>query len=303
MVRFGFGIDYWVNKFSLDFNRALDEISYTGWDGVELSYDNYLDYYLDNVDELRKLLELHKLEFTTFYSHLILIDKDYIEVEIDLIKRKINLIKSLGSDILQLDGGKKLGDSSQKDYKYSVENIKRICELAHSKKLKPTWHQHWGTIFDNAESFEYLMENTKDAGLYFNPDTAQLFMSGMDPLETMEKYRDRINYIHLKDIKENDFINRYLKPTEDVYNNKNMPTEKYQYLEDRFLDDGCFHINSRHKITEIARGIIEFKPIVKLIKNINFNGWVVVDQDYTEYKTIESLDVNLKNLKYLFELE
>ena len=82
-----------------------------------------------------------------------------------------------------------------------------------------------------------------------------------------------------------------------------MPTEKYQYLEDRFLDDGCFHINSRHKITEIARGIIEFKPIVKLIKNINFNGWVVVDQDYTEYKTIESLDVNLKNLKYLFELE
>ena len=306
MIRFGYAFTWnWVNDLGIYFHRALDEIALTGWSGVEMNA-GFLYYYLEHFEELKKLLKLHNLDLTTFYSHLALTDEDDFKSELNTIKSKIDLIKSSGADILLIDGGKKNPDGvSKKDYKDAVEKIKRICELAHSNGLKPTWHIHWGTMFDNEDIFEYLMKKTKKDLLYFCPDTAQLYLSGMDPLNTIKQYKDRISYIHLKDIIENNFINKYLKPEKEIdpRNNSLVPLSSagtYKYLADRYLDNGAFHINSRYRITEIARGIIDFKPIVKFIKEMNFNGWIVVDQDYTGYRNMESMDVNLKNLKYLF---
>ena len=306
MIRFGYALTWnWVNDLGIDFHRALDEIVLTGWNGVEMNA-GFLYYYLDHVEELKKLLKLHNLDLTTFYSHLSLTDEDDFKSELNTIKSKINLIKSFGADILLIDGGRKNPEGvSRKDYESAVEKIKRICELAHSNGLKPTWHIHWGTMFDREDIFEYLMKNTEKDSLYLCPDTAQLYISGMDPFKTIEEYQDRISYIHLKDIIENNFINKYLKPDKEIEprNNTLVPLSSagtYKYLEDRYLDNGAFHINSRYRITEIARGIIDFKPIVKLIKDMDYRGWIVVDQDYTGYRNMESLDVNLRNLKYLF---
>ena len=304
MIKFGYAFVWnWVNVFGIDFHKALDEIALTGWDGVECS--GFLHYYIEHIDDLKKILKLHNLEMGAFNSFLTLNDKDSFSAELGTIKGVAKMIKEMKSDILVLDGGIKRADLTQSDYKFSVENIKEICEVAHSNNIKPTWHLHWGTMWDSQENFEYLMENTKDSGLYFCPDTAQLYMIGMDPLETMEKYKERISHIHFKDAIENEFINRYLKPTSEIdpTNNALVPLSSagtYRYLEDRYLDNGAFHINSKHRVIEVARGVIDFKPIVKLIKDINFNGWIVVDQDYTGYMSMESLDVNRKNLMYLF---
>lgn len=306
MIKFGYSMTWnWVGFFGADFHKFLDEVALSGWDGIEMSND-FLGYYLDHDDELKKLLKLHQLELTTFYSHLVLIDKKSFETEINSVMRKINLIKNLGADILLLDGGKKEpGGNNEKDYILAIDNIKRICELANLNNIKPTWHLHWGTMFDNEKYFDYLMNKTEKEGLYFCPDTAQLTMCGMNPLDVMNKYKNRISYIHFKDLIENSFINRYLKATEEIDPKNNTLTPlssagEYKYLKNRYLDDGAFHINSKYRIIELARGIVDFKPIVKLIKNIGFSGWVTVDQDYTGYMSAESLDVNLRNLKYLF---
>jgi len=309
MIRYGFAMNYWLGPLGIDFHKALDEIALTEWDGIEMASD-FLNYFLSNINELKKLLKLHNLSLASFYSHLNLVDDKYFEVvELEIIKKKIKLLNKLGADILLLDGGaKEIGGNPNKRLEKAVKNIKVICDVANSNGLKATWHQHWGTLFDNRKSFEYLMDNTKDSKLYFCPDTAQLLISNIDPYNIIEKYMDRVSYIHLKDVKENVFINRYKKPTKktDSRNNSmnidgNFFFTNYRYLENSFLDDGCYYINSRYKITEIARGIIDFKPIIKLIKEKNFNGWIIVDQDYTEYKSMHSLDVNLKNLKLLFK--
>ena len=309
MIKFGYALTWnWINFLGADFHKALDEIALTGWEGIEIS-TGFMEYYLEQASELENLLKLHKLEMTTFYSHLHLIEKSHLTNDIEAVRSKLPLIKKLGSEIVLLDGGfKKPGGPSKKEYETAVENIKRICELVHSEGLKPTWHIHWGTLFDKKEIFEYLMDSTEDAGLYFCPDTAQLYMSGMDPYREMEKYKKRISYVHFKDLVENEFINRYLKPVKEVNpeNNTLYPLAtagNYKYLKDSYRDEGAFHINSKHMIIEILRGIIDFKPMVKLLKDIDYSGWVVVDQDYTGYRNKESMDVNLRNLGFLFGKE
>lgn len=158
MIKFGFEINYWISKFGVDFHRALDEIAIAGWEGVELS-TNFLNYYLDNIKELKVLLNLHNLKMTSFFSFLNLVDKDYFKTEMRIIEKKINLIKELGSDVLVIDGGKKNPKgNTENDYKFAIENIQIICDAADLNNLKPTWHQHWGTMFDSKETFEYLME-------------------------------------------------------------------------------------------------------------------------------------------------
>jgi inosose dehydratase len=304
MIKFGYAFVWnWVNPLGMDFHKALDEIALTGWDGVECS--GFLAYYLEQVEELKKILKLHGLEMATFNSFLTLNNREVFGAELASIKAVLKLISQMDRDVFVMDGGMKLKGLKESDYKYSVENIKKICQLAYKENIKPTWHLHWGTMWDSPEHFEYLMEETKDSGLYFCPDTAQIFMIGMDPLEVMKKYRDRISHIHFKDAVENEFINRYLEPTRDVDPAENalVPLASagtYRYHKDRYLDDGAFHINSRWRVIEVGRGEIDFKPIVKLIKEIGYKGWVVVDQDYTGYRSMESLDVNLNNLKYLF---
>lgn len=298
MIKFGFHEGLWAGKYNNSFNLALDEIALTGWDGLEFA-SKYLEIYLDNHWELKKLLTLHDLEMASFYTPLVLTNKN-MNCDIDTVKKKINLIKEMGSEILLLDdAGDKNIKINKEILKTALEKVKKICDLSLEQGLKPTWHQHWGSLFSSLETFEYLMESTENCGLFFCPDTAQLYMSGMDPFKIIKKYRSRISYIHFKDLKMNDPINNCLN-IKDSEKYMNVYHEKYEYLNDKYFDNGCYHINSKYKITEVLRGIIDFKPIANFIKESDYCGWIVVDQDYTEYKVIESADVNLKNLKFLF---
>jgi len=306
MIKFGYALTWnWTSDIGIDFHKALDEIAITGWDGIEMNA-GFLYYYLEHIEELKKLLKLHNLGLSSFYSHLELINDDTFKSDLHTVKSKIKLIKELGADILLIDGGWKNPEGvSDSDYKGAVEKIKRVCELAHLNGLKPTWHIHWGTMFDREDIFEYMMEETRQDNLYLCPDTAQLFLSQMDPLEVIKKYGSRISYIHFKDLDENPFINKYLKPLKEIdpKNNTLHPLSSagtYEYINDRYLDNGAFHINSKYRFVEVGRGIIDFKAIVKTVKEMNYKGWLVVDQDYTGYRNMESLDVNLKNIKYLF---
>lgn len=58
----------------------------------------------------------------------------------------------------------------------------------HSKEF---WPNEDGQIF-----FEMLRDRTN---ILFEFDTFWLFNAGLDPLEMMEKYKDRLSFIHLKD--------------------------------------------------------------------------------------------------------
>ena len=281
MIKFGFAFNIYTKRNHFDFHRGLDEMSLAGWDGLEFCHKS-LEYYLHNISELKNILNLHNLKLSTFYTPLKISEKDCFDTNSDNIKERIQLIKELGSDILLLDcaGGRK-PEYTEEDYRIATENIDKVCSLAYSNDIIPTWHQHWGSMFDTKKTFEYLMDSTKDSKLCLCPDTAQLVMSGIDPVGAIEKYKDRISYIHFKDIIENRPVNRYI---------------------DKDLEEGGYCIDSKYKITEVCRGIIEFKKVVKILRGIGYSGWVVVDQDYTEYSEIECAKINLKNLKYLFNL-
>jgi inosose dehydratase len=82
-----------------------------------------------------------------------------------------------------------------------VANIKAIADLARTKYgLPAVIHPHAGGYMEFADEIERITNDVphETAGLCL--DTGHTYYAGMDPVETLETYADRLNYIHFKDI-------------------------------------------------------------------------------------------------------
>ena len=95
---------------------------------------------------------------------------------------------------------------------------------------------------------------------YFNlgPDTAQVWMGGGDSAAMFEKYKHGIVYMHYKDIRA---YNRSLK---------------------NYMDN----------VIELGRGVIDFPALHRILKSVNYKGWITIDLDNARISPLESAKVN-----------
>lgn len=63
--------------------------------------------------------------------------------------------------------------------------------------LSPTFHHHLGTFVETPEEIERFLDSG-DVGLTL--DTGHLLLAGGDPLEALDRWGDRIDHVHLKDV-------------------------------------------------------------------------------------------------------
>jgi inosose dehydratase len=82
-------------------------------------------------------------------------------------------------------------------------------------------------------------------------------MGGGDPLRMLEKYKRRIVYIHYKDIRA---YHRGLKG---------------------YLDN----------VIELGRGILDFPAMHRILKSVNYRGWITIDLDNARISPLESAKV------------
>jgi inosose dehydratase len=61
-------------------------------------------------------------------------------------------------------------------------------------------HSHHGSLLETAEEYARMLDATADSGLMFNPDAGHIARSGMDVLACFAAHRDRIAYVHIKDV-------------------------------------------------------------------------------------------------------
>jgi len=79
-----------------------------------------------------------------------------------------------------------------------AESVSRTVELCRDRGYEPTFHHHAGTYVEAPWEIEELLRRT-DVGLCL--DTGHLLLGGGDPLRAVEAWGDRINHVHLKDVR------------------------------------------------------------------------------------------------------
>ncbi|NQY30476.1 MAG: myo-inosose-2 dehydratase [Flavobacteriaceae bacterium] len=143
---------------------------------------------------------------------------------------------------------------SEDEMKNYAKKYNTLYDFAKSKGAILTYHHHMGTIIQNENEIDMFLKYTKDeVGLSF--DTGHIYFAGGNPLDMIKKHKNRISHVHLKDVREEVKKEVLKKDTS-------------------FIDAVLAGV-----YTVPGDGIIDFSPIVDVLKEINYEGWIVVEAE------------------------
>lgn len=164
---------------------------------------------------------------------------------------------------------------SESDWQQMMKHITEISRIAQEYGVRPVIHPHAGGCIEFADEIEQL---TKDiphsiAGLCL--DTGHLYYSAMDPITWLDRYFDRIDYLHFKDINEAVF--------RDVIA--------------RELD--FFTACAEGVMCPIGKGVIDYPAVRTFLTDRNYQGWIAIEQERDPRNADSSLHDVTESLRYL----
>ena len=137
-----------------------------------------------------------------------------------------------------------------------VANIRAIAELARDRYgVRAVIHPHAGGYIEFEDELDRIAADVPAdlAGLCL--DTGHLDYSGMDPVETIRRYADRIDYIHFKDI--------------DAAVYADVMGRRIRFFE------AC----GEGVMCPIGRGRIDYPALRRLLSEIGYGGYITIEQE------------------------
>ncbi|MFD0394659.1 TIM barrel protein [Streptomyces nogalater] len=91
---------------------------------------------------------------------------------------------------------------TDKEWGLLTGGLNVIGELAAGKNMRLCYHHHMGTGVQTAEDIDRLMAGTDPNYVHLLLDTGHLRFAGDDPLTAVERHKQRIKHVHLKNVRQ-----------------------------------------------------------------------------------------------------
>lgn len=264
------------------FEQCISEMALAGYQGTEVG-----NKYPRDTEILRKALDLRGLEIASAWFSSYLTTEPFKKTKERFIKHRdflhtmgaeVIVVSEQGHSIQGLD--KAIFDEkpsfTDDEWKELAEGLNKLGEYAQEKDMKIVYHHHMGTGVQTAEETDKLMELTDESLVYLLFDTGHFYFSGDDPVKVLKKYIHRVKHVHLKDVR-------------DEIKQK-VVDEKLSFLQG--VREGVF--------TVPGDGSYDFTEVFKILKEENYNGWMVVEAEQDPAKA-NPLEYALKARRYIKE--
>jgi inosose dehydratase len=133
-----------------------------------------------------------------------------------------------------------------------IANTERATAIVRAAGFEPTFHHHAGTFVESPAEIDRFLANV---GIDLTLDTGHLFIAGGDPVSAIDRWGDRINHLHLKDVD--------LEVLRGVL----------------AAGGGMPEVWSSGAFVAFGRGDIDLGAVMDAVDRAGFDGWVVVEQD------------------------
>ncbi len=178
--------------------RAVSDIAAAGYAGIEMFDGNLFDY-ADRPEELQGLLSDAGLELASAYTGGNFIYSEILDEELVRVSRAAKLAQLFGAGSLVVGGGARRSSGTRPgDYQALGSALDQVCDIAEAHGLVACYHPHLTTIVESPDELDRLMPLTRMA---FCPDTGHLAAGGGDPAELIRSYGNRLQHVHLKDVR------------------------------------------------------------------------------------------------------
>lgn len=289
-VKLGIAPIAWTNDDMPDlgsentFEQCVSEMALAGFTGCEVG-----NKYPKDPEVLGKALELRNMEICNQWFSSFLISRPFDEVEAEF-RNQLEFLRAMGAKVIgaseqsysvqgQMDtpvfGHKYV--MNDEEWNLLCDGLNKLGKIAKEEYgISLTFHHHMGTVVQDADEVERLMNGTDPEYLSLLYDTGHFAYCGADPLEMVRKYKDRIKHVHLKDIRK--------EVVEQV------KREELSFLAGVRM--GAF--------TVPGDGCIDFEPIFKVLEDNGYEGYMLVEAEQDPAKA-NPLEYAIKARKYIAE--
>jgi len=245
------------------FIQSCKDLSDVGFEYFE-SVKTFINTFKDDMAEFKAITEEYNLRPISFYFHL---TGDH-DTDIAELYDKIEFVAANNIKTITVQGVVKMEPATHEDLVYATKTILDYGKICKEYGVTPCVHPHRNTTIMYEPEIDFVMQNTDPAEIGFAPDTAHLVTGKCDPVVIFDRYKDRIQFTHLKD-----------------YTPK-FSTGTWQDGVEVFTD-----------FIELGNGIVDFPGVFKVLKEINYDGFLCLELDRTRFTNKESAIMNLDYMK------
>lgn len=247
-------------------DEMLDTLAEAGYGGIDLGPAGFLG----DGDVLRNRLTSRGFDLAGGWVQLPFSDDEAFEASLPRLQKALRVFSdaaATGAGRLPLptladDGsaarvaspgrGEEVDPLPDAAWERLYANVEQAAVIVRRAGFEPTFHHHAGTFVESPAEIDRFLAHV-DVGLTL--DTGHLFIAGGDPVEAVERWGERINHLHLKDV--------------DL-------TELRRVLA---LGGGMNEVWSSGSFVAFGRGDIDLRAVMTAMDERDYDGWIVVEQD------------------------
>lgn len=247
-----------------DWRQALQDISSLGFKGCE-TFTWVVEEFALRRQVFREILAAHDLRLVALYAGGRLWDPTRTRELLDWNRRVAVFLAAMGADRMVIGPeGRRPGGNTAEDWNLFLRNVHAVGRVCQDLGIKACVHPHLGTIVERPNEIDRVMEHTDPDLIWLCADCAHIQKGGGDPLQVYRKYRQRLAYLHIKDL--NPGVEWGRKSTA--------------------------HGEVLPIFVELGRGEIDLKACLATLRKIGYEGWLTVELDQSVIGPLRSLKMN-----------
>lgn len=254
---------------SPEYEQVLSEMKETGYEGTELGDWGFMP---TNPIELRQAVQEYDLQLLGAFVPVALSDDEAHDRGIELAIKTAQLLYDTGYEnafiVLADDNGAEdvrtkfagqitpemgLSEESWITFASGAEKVAKSVKATFG--IRTVFHHHCGGYVETPKEVAKLMELTDPSLLGLCLDMGHYAFGGGDPVVALKEYYDRIWHVHFKDY--------------DPEVGRRSAGENFDYF--KSVEEGVF--------CELGKGNVDFKSIVNMLIDKEYDGWIVIEQD------------------------
>ena len=247
--------------------QAIEDIASLGFHGIQLRANVIKEF--GGPAELRDLLEKHQLKMVALSSGGLRIDPALETEEIAKHTANAKFVHDVGGLYLQVtDERPKNRAITAADYEQLGRLISEIGKRTADLGVSLGYHNHMGSLGERPEEVDQILKAADPRHAKLELDVAHYLEGGGDPAKAIQKYSDRLLFLHIKDVEE-------------------LPEKADAKRSYRFV--------------ELGRGKVDLPAVFHALHKVNFRGWAIVELDDVPDKTRTPRESGAISKKYLEE--
>lgn len=268
----------------IPFGQAVSEMALAGFQGCSIGHK-----YPSDPVALKAALDLRGLGVSEPWTSTYFTISKMEQKTLDAFEATLAHIKALGgtelvvaefgasSHLLPIDVFANRPVFNDRQWDALTSGLDQLGKIANSSGMRLSYHHHMGTGVMTRADVDRLMASTDPALVHLLLDTAHIAFAGDDPLDMARAYAERIGHVHLKSVR-SEVVSRV--------------REEGLSFQDG-IELGVF--------TVPGDGDIDFRPIVEVLADANYQGWLMVEAEQDPNKAIP-LEYAQKARAYLAEV-